>query len=137
MKAYAYGYKPGRWGRGYGNEGGVIPPLGITPFEPLGCHLQAIYGVADWNGLWSEFDSLLKRNHGKTEQDVNNGSCLGGYFTGCVVSVRDNQPKVQAALKERGFVLLGTQDGAHGTYKMELWGQGFTLPQREEPQASK
>lgn len=107
-----------------------IRPL-ITTQEPMGCHLQAIGGV---DGCFSfksgadQFDRLLERNHGQGD------GFRGEYFTGTIVSISDDSPQFAATVKElksRGFKLLGTQSGAHGSYKMCLYGKGFTLPAKK------
>lgn len=99
---------------------------------PMGCHLQAINGVQGvfaWPAGAAEFDRLLTHGHGK-------GPFKGLHFTGTIVSIQTNSgdlyEKTVEELKKRGFQLLGTQPGAHGAYKMELWGEGFTLPEKEK-----
>lgn len=110
----------------YGNK---VDPL-ITTHEPCGCHLQAISSV---NGCFSiassaaSFDKLLEPNHNQGD------GYKGAYFTGTIVSIADYggdslYTSTSKELEKRGFQLLGTQPGAHGTYKMRLWGKGFTLP---------
>jgi hypothetical protein len=121
-------------------QGGDVPPLNIVPKaepaittnEPFGCHLQSINGVGGsltTPAMKAAFDALLKQNHGQ-----GNGY-KGQYFTGTIVSFATNCPSFKAtveALKERGFKHLGTQKGAHGTYKMVLYGLGFELPSEEK-----
>lgn len=111
--------------------GSAIKPL-ISADCHTGCHLQAIESVGgcfSWPEGVKEFDRLLKRNHGE-------GTFEELHFTGTIVSFqRENTnwyKQTVEELKKRDFVLLGTQKGAHGSYKMELWGQGFTLPKREK-----
>ena len=99
-------------------------PGSVMANTPLGCHLQAINSVAgifDY-GRIADFDILLKRGHGV-------GIYNGVYFTGTICSVASNSSaKTFDELEKRGFVILGTQPGAHGNYKMVLYGLGFTLP---------
>src|SRR5271157_1751085 len=102
-----------------------VKPL-ITTHEPCGCHLQVIKqvgGCFGWPSGADSFDKLLVQNHGQGD------GYKGQYFTGTIVSFRDEDAKTVTELKKRGFIHLGTQDGAHGSYKMLLYGKGFTLPE--------
>lgn len=96
--------------------------------NPIGCHLQAINNVSNLifnRKAIKEFDALQKPFHGLGED------FKGEWFTGSILSIGDNLPHFKAAkhfLEERGFQVLGTQHGAHGDYKMYLFGKGFTLP---------
>jgi hypothetical protein len=116
--------------------GKAVRPLQVH--EPVGCHLQAISNVGgcfNWGGGGEEFDRLMQRNHGvghdNKDADPEDYQYLGRHFTATIVSIRYGQEGTQKELKKRGFVLLGIQPGAHGGYKMELWGHGFTIPAKE------
>lgn len=115
----------------YENE---VPPLQLSVTEPVGCHLQAISSVGGCLSLPSAiaiFERLLKRGH-----NDKSSQWKGAYFTGTIVSIGDRNREVfdqtVKILTELGFKLLGVQEGAHqalnGSYKMYLYGLGFTLP---------
>lgn len=105
-----------------------------TVQQVSGCHLQAISGVDGAFSMPSSaktFDELCKQGHGKGD------GYRGQYITGTIVSVTVGHPcsnaeETLAGLKKRGFKLLGIQDGAHGSYKMHLYGLGFTLPKEKK-----
>lgn len=104
-----------------------IEPL-ITTHEPFGCHCQAISSVGgcfNFPAGAKAFDDLLKRNHGRGD------GYKGQYFTGTLVSIYEDK-KTEAELIKRGFKLLGIQAGAHGTYRMMLYGLGFKLPNEKK-----
>lgn len=104
-----------------------VKPL-ITANAPLGCHLNSINSVGGcfkWGGGAKQFDALLKRDHGE-------GAFCGEYFTATIVSIDISDKDTVAELTKRGFELLGTQKGAHGAYKMGLYGKGFDLPKAKK-----
>lgn len=121
-------------------DGGELKPLvigekskgrGIKADCPIGCHMQFIGGVEgcfSFGDRGKDFDRLLKRHHGE-------GTFAGEYFTGTLVSITSNSAYFEdtvKALKDRDFQLLASQKGAHGNYKMLLYGRGFTLPKPEK-----
>ena len=91
--------------------------------EPIGCHLQAIAGVGGCfgYGAGAAFDALLKQHHGAGKPSTFHGE----YFTATIVSIRIPDETTVKELENRGFKLLGIQDGAHGNYEMALYGKGF------------
>ena len=115
-----------------------MPTLG-TDIEPLfqvkqlhGCHIQTIKNVGGLLSLGEHlatFKALLQQGHHQGD------GYKGIYITGTVVSIADHSgydyPGTTKILKELGFIELGVQQGAHGDYKMHLWGHGFTLPKGE------
>jgi hypothetical protein len=117
--------------------GKKMPPLVIdreakvstmTTTEPCGCHLQSIGGVGGFAAYPSGGNSLkalLKQKHGQGD------GYKGQYFTATICSINENAAD-EKALVELGFKLLGTQKGAHGDYKMRLYGIGFALPSEEK-----
>ena len=105
---------------------GEVKEMAFTQEEHMGCHLQAIGGVGPTLTMASgraQLEKLLERNHG-----MGNGY-KGQYFTASIVSIRAENAADRAVLEELGFKLLGIQQGAHGTYKMALYGKGFELPE--------
>jgi hypothetical protein len=106
-------------------------PIKLDVNCPVGCHLQTINGVGGALNMPSAlamFDKLLKRGHGEGV------TYAGMHFTGTLVSFSDNCNCKQTIeiLEERGFKYMGSQPGAHGSYRMLLYGLGFTLPGEEK-----
>ena len=109
--------------------------------EQGGCSLQfirAIYEIGSSNDYelsrCKNFDTLCQGKGTK-------GPFMGRYITAslCSVAHKDSgysapyYDKVVSFLNSKGWKLLGKFPGAHGNYKMELWGSpSFTLPEEKQ-----